>query len=244
MLLEGLFELPSEKIGKTATIRNKGIAELYLAFVQYLIQFQDSGTSLLRKFCELTSNSYWNYYTLSMTLHRIVKIVSKIASGSIFNQLIGLCLAISNVNITSCGLKEFISLLKTSNAEQSVAILDAVQQMLKSVSPQEVFAFGGGRDSGISLAPKLFPKEGYCFLAFLRSESSSRNVCIYKLVSSAGSQMSLFLRDSTLYYKVYNEKSSQLANTAFDNGRVSKGGEWSFIELYHTNSQRRNLVLG
>jgi hypothetical protein len=124
-------------------------------------------------------------------------------------------------------------------------ILDTVLAMLKSTSPQEVFVFKGNRESGINLSSKPFPKDGYCFFGFLRFEPSvlHKNMCIYKFVSVSGSQISLFIRDGKLCYKVYNSRTSQMTDTSFDYGTINNSNNWSFIELYHANTSHKNLVL-
>ena len=218
------------------------MTELYLAFIEYLIEFQCYGANYLTQFLKLIENSYWNYYCLSKILHRIIKIIPK--SYSNFKSLIELCFNISKVNITNAGLKKFIGLLKYSNTEHTMIILDTVLAMLKSTSPQEVFVFQSNRESGMDLCSKSFPKDGYCFFGFLRLEPSSpyKSMCIYKFVSESRSQISLFMRGSKLCYKVYNSQISQMTDTSFDYGTISNTNEWFFIELYHTNASHKNLV--
>lgn len=140
------------------------------------------------------------YQNTSRTLSAIAHILTKTAA----------------INVSSGNLKEFIGLFKhfkwgkEDNLEYIEIILNSLLEMITQRNEEELFVFRG--DSGMILeSKKILPKEGYCFLGWIRLErpqkfaqEEAKKMCIYKFTGIANKiEVGLYLESNMLHYSVF-----------------------------------------
>ena len=234
-ILETAFNSQIEDTGELL-IKNEVAAELYLLLTGCLIdisKFKMYGEYSIERFYNLIRNSYWNYHILSNIFDTITKLIYK-ANGHIAKTLIDLAHDINVIHTFNNNLKIYINLLRKTNGEKSMLILNSITKLMKVNTQRAVFVFKGTKNSGIGLKCINLPKEGYCFFAFIRFEPNTKSMCIYNFNSSAGDNISLLIKDEIIHYKVLNSANSQSSSIKFEGIKIQPNGIWYFIELYHT----------
>ena len=130
--------------------------------------------------------------------------------------LLELCKSIIQIGVSTKCLKNFICLLNIpieeipQNENVCNKIISSLSSFIKTKCQRKIFIFTGKSESGIGLTiTKNMPIDGYGFCGYIRIErkNQARNIetkhqTIYKLGSSVGKGIELFLKDGLFHYKV------------------------------------------
>ena len=127
-------------------------------------------------------------------------------------KIINILKKTAKINISNRSLKEFIGLLKNfpceteDNFENVNIILNSLNEMITQKNEEELFIIG--EKSGLRIEQQKFlPKEGYCFLGwvrlenFLQVETSKRTIYNFQSMPNKIT-IELFIGKENLHYSV------------------------------------------